>query len=188
MTGRSEIPGGAVSSLEPRPEEDRPRAVTLIGVVWLIFGVFRVLSGLVGLAIWQFGGLQEMSAGKGFFSELPGGWVLRLGFRHFGVSLLLQIVVGIAIAISAYALLRLRPWARPAVEAFCWLGLTFVVCFGAMWVLFWTRVPQAAARPAWTGSVGVAVTLGICGGLAAAFIAMIRSLRRPEIRGTFGRP
>ncbi|MGE5277445.1 MAG: hypothetical protein ACM3SU_10660 [Acidobacteriota bacterium] len=177
-----------MSGLEPPPPEDRPRAVTVIGAVWLIFGVFRVLSGLLGLAIWQFGGLQEMSSGKGFFSELPGGWVLRLGFRHFGASLLLQIVVGIAIAISAYALLRLRPWARTVIEVLCWLGLTFVVCFAAMWALFWTRVPQAAARPAWTASVGVAVALGICGGLAAAFVAMIRSLRRPEIRGAFGGP
>jgi len=176
-----------VSSLGPRPQEDRPRAVTVIGAVWLIFGVLRVLSGLLGLAIWRLGGLQEMSARKGFFSELPGGWVLRLGFRHFGASLLLQIAVGIAIAISAYALLRLSPWARPVIEAFCWLGLTFVVCFAGMWVLFWTRVPQSVARPGWSGGVAVAIALGVCGGLAAAFIAMIRSLRRPEIRGAFRR-
>jgi hypothetical protein len=166
--------------------EQRPRAVTVIGAAWLIFGGFRFLGGLLGLIMWKLGGMQDLFNRPTAFSGLLPVRTLRSVFRQFGVEVTLQMLVGLVVVFCAVGLLRLRPWARPAIEALCWLGLIFVVCFSILWVFLWTGViGEAASHPSSYRSLAVSITLLLTGGLALAFVVMIRALRRPDVRAVF---
>jgi len=170
----------------PEEASERPKAVTVIGAAWLIFGGFRFLGGLLGLIMWKLGGMKELLTRPSPWTGLVSERILRFAFRNFGVEVTLQMVVGLIAAFCAIALLRLRPWARPAIEVFCWLGLTFVVCFSILWSVVWTRaIGEAANTPPSLRPLGVGITLLLTGGLALAFVAMIRALRRPDVRAVF---
>jgi hypothetical protein len=179
---------GSVTGPPEGPGEERPRAVTVIGVAWLIFGGFRVLGGLFGLILWKLGGVQDLLTRPSVFSGLVPMRILRTVFRQFGVEVTVQMLVGVVVVFCAAGLLRLRPWARPAIETFCWLGLTFLVCFSIFWVFLWTRgIGEAASNPPSLRPLAVGITLLLTGGLALAFVAMIRVLRRPDVRAAFRR-
>ena len=176
-TGRAERP----------PEAgELPKAVTVIGAVWLILGVLRFFGGLLGLILWKVGGMKDLLAGPKPFSGLPMERVLRWAFRNFGVEVTVQMLVGLAVVVCAVGLLRRHPWARPAVETLCWLGLIFIFCFSVFWVFLWTNVlGAAAAEPPSMRPLSVGLTLLINGVVAFAFVAMIRALRRPDVRAVF---
>ena len=165
---------------------ERPRAVTVIAVAWLIFGALRFSGGLVGLIMWKLGGMQELMTGPTAFSGIRTMRILRFAFRNFGLEAISQMLVGLVVVFCAVALLRLRPWGRPAVETLCWLGLVFVICFSLAWVFLWTRiVGETATEPPSVRPLGTAIALAIMGGLAFVFVAMIRALRRPDVRAVF---
>ncbi len=166
--------------------EERPKAVTVIGVAWLIFGGFRILGGLFGLIMWKVGGMQDLFNRPNAFSGLVPMRILRTVFRQFGVEVTVQMLVGLVVVFCAVGLLRLRPWARPAIEVFCWLGLTFVVCFSILWSFLWTKaIGEAANTPPSLRPLALGITLLLTGGVALAFVAMIRALRRPDVRAVF---
>ncbi len=166
--------------------EERPRAVTVIGVAWLIFGGFRFLGGLFGLIMWKVGGMQDLFNRPNTFSGLVPMRILRSVFRHFGAEVTVQMLVGLVVVFCSIGLLRLRPWARPVIEVLCWLGLTFVVCFSILWSFLWTRaIGEAASTPPSLRPLAVGITLLLTGALALAFVAMIRALRRPDVRAVF---
>jgi hypothetical protein len=172
--------------LDPRAE--RPTAVTVIGGVWLAAGLLRFLSSLTALLLWRAGGLKEMFGSPNPLSGLPASRILNVVFRYFGVGVSVQAAAGLVVAFCAYGLLRLRPWARPVIEALCWLGLTWIVCFTAVWAIFWTRLSDTAAAAAnnpLLGRLALGAALVVGGALAVAFAAMIRALRRPFVRAAF---
>lgn len=180
----------ALAGRAPLPPEgagdERPKAVTVIGAAWLIFGGFRFLGGLFGLIMWKLGGMQDLFQRPTAFSGLLPMRILRSVFRQFGVEVTVQMLVGLVVVFCAIGLLQLRPWARRAIEVLCWLGLTFVVCFSIFWVFLWTGViGEAASHPPEYRSLAVSITLLLTGGLALAFVAMIRVLRRADVRAVF---
>lgn len=172
----------------PLPPPERPQPVTVIGWVWIVIGILRVLASVFGLLAWKFGGLRETLAGSGpsFLSAFVPAVPLRLAFHNFAAALVLQLATGVLFLYAGAGLLRLRAWARSVIEIVCWIAFVFVVCSGVIAIAAAFFAPIApGAPPRRTLAVGIAVL--IIGALAWAFAAMIRALRRPEIRSAFSK-
>ena len=130
-------------SVESAAAVERPGAVTVIGVVWLVLGLLRFVSSLTGYLLWKLGGLGDLFRPGSALSSLAPARILDAAFRHFGAAAMAQMLVGLAVAVSALGLLRLRPWARGVIEAVGWIGLAWVVIFTCGWLFLWGRVSEA---------------------------------------------
>ena len=129
-------------------QSERPRAVTVIGRIWLVLAVLLVLRATGNLIVWA---------------------VLRP-----------------AVAFCAWGLLRLRSWARPAVQTISGLALGYFVCFGLLWTWAWMRAPaESAARAHANPGLLLAAGLTLSLILAAGFATMIASLQSRRVRETF---
>lgn len=171
------------------PEETpRPRAVTVIGWLWLVLGFLFLARALVNMVVWKM--LQpDFLAFVDAFGDVPTPQrrLLRPLFDHLTALQAGEAVLSAAVIVIAIALLRLRPWARVGMQAVCWMVLVWVAAFGAFWVWLWQSV--AAAVPASHASsfatIGLTVGLAVCLAGAAGLVAMIASLRGPRVRSAF---
>src|SRR5262245_45568584 len=124
----SEIAGRLPNSSPPRP-----RAVTVVGWVWLIVAVLRCVDALVCVLVWKVGGLDRGFPLFGFRSErlhiqLSG---VEFVMRHRVPILIAQAIVAGAVAWTAFELLRLTPWARPALRVVSGIGIFGAAAAGA---------------------------------------------------------
>ncbi len=170
---------------------ERPRAVTVIGWIWLVAATLRFVNGLLGLAVWKIGGLDR---GLPFRALRSGGTRIRvLGLdtmlRHAAGILVLQVLVSALLACVAVALLRRRTWARRAVQTASWLGIAVMAGLGAY-------VYASTAQLAFE-SPEAASEIRIAGAAAGVFVALLGAvffggtiflLRRPDVRRAFESP
>jgi hypothetical protein len=174
------------------PEEgpERPKAVTIIGRVWLVVAVLSLCRVLVNLAVWK--ALQPETSGLfgGIVAQSPRHWLLRPLFEHLTALMAAQALWWLAVGISAVQLLRLRSWARPAIQGVCWMLLAYAAAFGVFWTRLWITMPaqSAAAAPGVYPyrTIALAGGLAACAAVAAGLVAMIVSLRSAEVRLAFG--
>lgn len=175
---------------ESAPSE-RPRAVTVIGWTFLVLSLLRFLADLAGWLAWRFGAVSDL------LKAFPPPWSgdpqsplhgLDAIFRHLGSVVAFQGLAAACVAIVSYELLRLRPWARVAMEVVCGLGLAAMVAFATFFVTAWAHTDAAALRSAggarfhrWAIPSVMAVTL-VIGGLLGLTIGL---LRRPDVRRAF---
>jgi len=84
-----------------------------LGVLWCVFGVYRVLGGLIGMFFLQF-------AAMGRYNHF-GSWPFGVGFGHGPawmtalvpfVAFYTMVVAGLAMLVG-FGLLNRKPWARP---------------------------------------------------------------------------
>jgi hypothetical protein len=170
---------------------ERPRAVTVIGWTFLVLSLLRFLVDLAGWLAWRFGGVPDV------LKAFPPPWSgdpqsplhgLDATFRHLGEVVALQGLAAACVAVVSYQLLRLRPWARVAMEVVCGVGLAATVAFATFFVTAWAQTDAAARRSAggarferWAVPSVVAVTL-VIGGLLGLTVWL---LRRPDVRRAF---
>jgi hypothetical protein len=171
-------------SIAPAPPRTRPESVTVIGWVWLIFGILRTIGSLTGLFLWRSGLGETLTGPHSPLAPFLPATALRAASGNFTVSLVLQLCAGVLFLWSAIDLWRLRPWARVAIQFFCWLGLCFVAPFTILWLFFWFG-PMAPAVALTQRRVAAVVVLVVGGGLISGFVAMIRALRSEEVRRAF---
>jgi hypothetical protein len=173
-------------------EPDRAKAVTVIGWIWLVVGGLYLLRSVVDLVMWK--ALQP--AAPALFREVEGRdpelRFLRPMFEHLTAIKFAQLAAGAAVVLLAYRFLRLRPRARVAIQAVCWIVLCYVLAFAALWIRIWTRaLALALGDPRFAGAHGriaLGLGLGICVALATGLIVMIVVLRSSEMRHAFERP
>jgi len=117
----------------------RPTAVTVLGWIFIAGGALMLIGGGLGLVSFTIMG-DLMRASPPPISESD-PWPLRFIsaslFRYTGALCLLQLLVATLTIISAANFLRLRAWARAALEAITWLGLIGAIGFGIFWVTWW---------------------------------------------------
>jgi hypothetical protein len=166
------------------PPAERPTAVTVIGWVWIVYGTLKLIGGAWALAALKLGGLGDALAGPGFPTVLPTR-ILQGAFGSLALGLKVQMVFATAVAFAAVSLLRLRSWARTAIEVLCWFSLCYVVTFTLGWIWLWRRVSVGAPRPASFRFIGLTVAIGAAIVLGLAFASMIRALRSDEVRRAF---
>lgn len=166
------------------PEEDveRPKAVTVIGWIWLVLAVLWLFRSLVNLVVWK----VIQPAAPTLFGVVgtrsPQTWFLRPLFEHLTMVMTLQAIISFAVGVSAWQFLRLRPWARVAVQTVCWIVIAYVTAFAILWTMVWTR---AAGEPETLPTSGFVAGLVICLALAAGPAVMISLLRSSRVRDAF---
>jgi hypothetical protein len=175
--------------LEEEPE--RPRAITVIGWIWIVVGGLYFLRGVVDLVMWK--ALQPAAPAllREVESRDPELRFLRPMFEHLTAIKFAQLIAGAAVAFSAYQFLRLRPRARVVIQIVCWIVLCYVLALAALWIRIWTRAfALAPDDPRFAGSHGrisLALGLGVSLALATALIVVIVLLRSSDVRHVFER-
>jgi hypothetical protein len=170
---------------------ERPRAVTAVAWTWLVIALLRAGNGLLGCFVWRFGGLDQgipflppeaMKAMREFGME----WTLRHASLIFGV----QIVVASSVALIAWSLLQLKPWARSALIVVACLGILLTVAISG----FVAATATALAREASGAEAAQARLAGFAAASVIACVGLllfggtIYLLRRADVRAAFGKP
>jgi hypothetical protein len=153
---------------------ERPKAVTVIGGIWLVLAAASLFKTAVNFIFWEalkpaIPSLVALAA-----RQEPTPRFLNPILEHYGVILAVQAVLAAAVGTSAYFLLRLRPWARLAVQTVC------VVCFSIFWL---TVLSRSSARP--RGPLPTAVGIAAFTVLAAGLAVTIGVLRSRRVRAAF---
>jgi hypothetical protein len=177
------------------PEEgpERPKTVTIIGRVWLVVAVLSLCRVLVNLAVWKVLQPDAPSLFGGIVAQSPRHWLLRPLFEHLTALMAVQAVWWAAVGLSAVQLLRLRPWARAAIQGVCGVLLLYAALFAVFWAKLWLTMPArgAASAPAPGAhqyrTFALAGGLALCAAIATGLVAMIVSLRSAAVRFAFRR-
>ena len=173
----------------PEEEPERPKAVTIIGRVWLVVAVLSLCRVLVNLAVWTVLQPDAPSLLGGLVAQSPRHWLLRPLFEHLAALMAAQALWWAAVGLSAVGLLRLKSWARPAIEGACWIVLAYAAVFGVFWAKLWITMPAQSAAAA-SGAhqyrmIALAGGLAACAAVAIGLVAMIGSLRSAAVRLAF---
>jgi len=178
--------------MTPEEEEgkERPRAVTVIGRLWLVVAVLLLSKALVNLAVWTVLKPDAPSFIRDTLAQTPRFRLVQPLFEHLTAVMMLQATWWIFVGIAAFALLRLRPWARVAIQGVCCFLLVYTVAFEIFWAAVWPTLAAGSAGAIVMGASHrtVALVAGLTVGAAAAagLIWMIVLLRGPVIRAAFG--
>jgi hypothetical protein len=171
-------------------ELDRPKAVTLIGRIWIVVAVVLAIKALVNLITWSVLRSASPRLLRAAEQASSGAWLVGPILRYAVVLFLLQAAIWGTVGFCAFSLLRMRPWARVAVQAVCWLNLAYVAGFLVFWVGIWTSAARLAAQdPSLTASkrtLLLAAGVGVCVLLGAALGVMLGFLRSSRVRDAFG--
>jgi hypothetical protein len=162
----------------PDPPSSRPRSVTIVGGAFLVLSSLRFLLDCLGWIVWKLGDAERVAR---FFLPktsrglVPLDWILR----HFAAVVACQAAGAVCVAFVSYNFLRLRAWARPALEAVCWIALAATLAMACAFGLAVTRIaagPDARGLSASVASLcAVAILLG----------AAIWTIRQPRVRRAF---
>lgn len=175
--------------MTPDEEEgaERPRAVTVIGRLWLVVAVLLLGKALVNLAVWTVLKPDAPSFIKDALAQTPRFQPL---FAHLTTVMMIQALWWIFVGIAAFALLRLRPWARVAIQWVCCFLLVYSVAFEIFWAAVWPNLPAgnagAMTLEASYRTVGLVAGLAVGAAAATGLIWMIVLLRGPSVRAAFG--
>jgi lysylphosphatidylglycerol synthetase-like protein (DUF2156 family) len=165
----------------------RPTAVSVIAWTWIITGGFAVFSGIMSLLMFaamptlqsELSHAPGMSQGVGLMTSM---------FRYFGWLVAVQLVLAAVAIVAGIQFLRLRSWARAALEILSWVSLIYVVGFGLFWLSTWsTMTGQFSQQDVQfdTGTlriVGLAVGAVITLAFAIPLGIMIKYLRGKVVR------
>ncbi|MCJ7663233.1 MAG: hypothetical protein MUO24_03220 [Desulfobacterales bacterium] len=124
-------------------QKRRPTAVTVIGWIFIAGAILMILSG--GLGFMAFSFMNQMAEEMPpIAEELPNQFrIMRIFFQNFGIIALLQVAFAIFVLMASIHFLKLRKWARNAVEIVAWLGLFYVIGFGIFWVVSWIDITSS---------------------------------------------
>ena len=170
-------------------QKKRPTSVTVIGWIFIAGAILMILSGGMGFAAFTF--MQQMGEEMPPFpEEAPFQFsVMEVIFQHFGLIAIVQVALAVFIIIASIQFLRLRRWARTALEVVAWLGLLYLVSFGIFWVVSWigitSNIPSTEEAPGlfpmfniFGAIMGSVITLF----WAAPLVVIIIFLRKKTIR------
>lgn len=175
-----------VTELEPG---ERPQAVSVIAWLTLVFSALVAAKALIDLAVWKAMGpavprLLGMSGDP--TANVP---YVRTIVAHITEIKIAQAILWMGVAFIAIGLLRLRPWARVAMQV---VGVAMLLYFAGIliaWGFAWNAPPPAdPAVPPLSGPARMTVlaagsALLIFFGIVMVWMIVI--LRRPRIRAAF---
>ncbi len=171
----------------------RPTGVTITAWLWIVVGAFMIFSAVMGgLAYSVMRQLDKPGVTGG--NVPPGFELMNFMFQNFGAVLAVQCVVAVVAIWAGIDLLRLKAWARSAIEALCWLGVLWTVGFGIYWLYMWIsmtgQMPSGAVPGGGDTFQVMGLVMGVVGMLMFAIPLgiMIRYLRGREVRGAITGP
>jgi hypothetical protein len=167
----------------------RPRAVSILGWIWLVAAALQCVEGLIGLAVWKFAGLEEGLPALGIRAENVQVQLAHLGgvLRYALPVILARIVLAAAAAWAAFELLRLKPRGRRAILAISTLGIVLAIGVGVFVYLTTARVSGLeGAEKDEVLLAGAAVGAFVALLFSSFFGTTIYVLNRPAVRTAFG--
>ncbi len=156
------------------PPDERPRPVTIIGWTFLVLSLLRILFDALTWFVWKVGNAEPVVSF--FLPKAPGGSALAL--RHLPAVLAVQGAIAAGVALVAYQFLRLRAWARSALEIVCYLALAVAAAIAVTLSLELSRTVGSESRAVGAVVAGLLV-------VAALLARAIWTIRRPDIRRAF---
>jgi hypothetical protein len=151
-------------------QKKRPTSVTVIAWIFIAGAILMILSGGMGFAAFSF--MKQTTGGVPPVPEdIPGQLrVMQFAFQHFELIAMVQCALAIFILIASIQFLRLRRWARTALEVITWLGLVYVVGFGIFWVVSWIGITSNI--PITEGTPGPSSLFNIVGAVMGSVVAL----------------
>jgi len=173
-------------------EAARPKSVKVISWVWISTGILTVFSSL--MSFFSLAMMQEMLGSEAFpLEQIPPDLQallkpMMLVLDNFELIMVLQLVVAIFAIVSGVYFLKLRKWARTAMEALTWLAVAYTVVLGVYGVYLWVstiggipvdQLPPGMENLKYIGvMIGVVVSLIFC----VPFVIMLVKLRGAGIK------
>lgn len=162
-------------ALDPEPE--RPRAVDVIGWIWLVLGALAFLKDILDLIVWITIRPAISSLFGAATDQSPQVRILRPLLAHLGEVKAAQALLALLIVLAAIAFLRCRAWGRVGMQVACALALLYILCFGVLWSMSFARGMTAAVVSMLASSrIALGAGLSFLALLAAAFVAMLATL------------
>jgi len=168
----------------------RPASVSVVGWVFILVAGFMLLTGGASLAAAL---LVERAGGGAYpaaFEGAPAMFHVAVSFiAHFGALAALEVVAAVAVFVAAVKFMKLRAWARTALEAFTWLSVFFLVAAGIVLVNSWMKM-ASGMPPALTAPLSPRAFTVLGAALWGAFIMalivcagfVLSALRAREVR------
>ena len=170
----------------------RPRPVTIIGRLWLVLAVLFLCKALVNLAIWRVLQPDAPSLIGDAMAAAPRLWFMRPLLSHIAAVMTVQALWWVFVGLAAFGLLRLRPWARVAIQGVCGFLLVYAMGFEVFWAVVWPTLPVRRAGAIAFGTsyrtLALLAGLTLCAAISAGLIWMIVLLRGPRVRAAFREP
>ena len=165
--------------------------VTVIGWVWIVLAgvlVMKALVNLLTLSILRSTAPTLLQALGDQLAHVP---FVQTILRHAGAVMVTQAVFWAFVGFCAFHFLRLRPWARAAIQTVCCLGLVYAACLLVLWVELWQKAGLATRDPSLTEAKrSVALFAGVVVWilLGSLFGIMLGFLRSSRVREAFAGP
>lgn len=168
----------------------RPTSVTVIGWIFIVTAILIIFSGVMGFMAFSF--IEQMK--QEGMPQIPEGMpmpfkAMSVIFKYFGILALLQIVFAVFVLIAGVQFLRLKAWARTALEIVSWLSLFYIIGFGIFWVASWISMTPGlssvkGAPPAMFKIIGAGMGIMVMAVFAILISVIIKFLRGAEIKKT----
>jgi hypothetical protein len=171
-------------------EPERPRAVTVIGWVWIVLSGILLLKALLNLLTWSVLHSTAPALLQTFGERYANMPFVQAILAHADVMLLTQATFWTLVLISGWNLLRLRPWARVAIQAVCCLGIVYAAGLLIFWFAIWRKAGLATRDPSLTESMrslALFTGIGACILLGSLFGVMLVFLQSSSLRGAFAK-
>lgn len=168
----------------------KPVAVKLLGWLFILVAVFMLLTGGAAIGSVLIAGTSGRNEIEAAFEGAPAMYNVAAGFaRYFVAAAALQTVLALLVFFAAVEFMRLRAWARSALEVFSWFSVLFVVSMGVMWVRSWfamaSQMPPSLSAPLSPAAFAFAGAL-LWGALilvvAACGFFVLRALRSKTVK------
>ena len=126
----------------------RPTAITIIAWVFIALGILMLLIASLAIAAHMLmkamaGGNMPLPAEN---APAPFQLMARI-FRYIDILAYFQMALASFIMLAGYYFLKLRKWARAALEAVSWLGAAYILGFGVFWIIAWTSATGPMPAP-----------------------------------------
>ena len=169
--------------------EERPKPVTIIGRLWLVLAVLLFCKAVVNLAIWKVLQPDAPNLFGDALANTPKLWFMRPLLSHITAVVTMQALWWIFVGVAAFGLLRLRPWARVAMQGIGAVLLVYFLGFGMFWAVVWPNLPSRSVSALAPGTsyrtLALVGGLTVCAVVCAGLIWMIVLLRGPGVRAAF---
>ena len=151
-------------------QKKRPTSVTVIGWIFIAGAILMIVSGGMGFAAFTF--TKQMAGGvPPMPEEIPGQLrVMETIFQNFELIAIVQVAFALFVLIASIQFLKLRPWARHALEIISWLGLVYLVAFGTLWVVSWIGITSHI--PVSEGAAGPPPLFNIFGAIMGSMVTV----------------
>ena len=109
----------------------KPVSVTIIAWIWIVVAIKMLLSAI---RILKKGYPEPLENVSNPFK------IMDVFLRHFETVGIISIIISIFIIIIAFYFLKLRAWAKTAIETISWLGLIYFTCLGIYGLFIWKEI------------------------------------------------